>query len=669
MTLRNTDHSCTKRRQSLSKQDADLSAINRDSHIFELDQKITDMTEYEDTHIKYIKRTVPALIHLPEGSTSAAWKKPCLIRHRLHPYLSYTLNSPLVSIYHQLEVTFQFGMKYEEIKTRIPIIIASIPRKEPALSTMRSDKETTIMMKYAFEEVARSGFLAFKLESRSSSQPMTDDDFSNAIDDNYSVIRDTNLISPASDDDAGRSGRITPMTALKQNGRLPPAAVPSPSPMKGHQRALSPTPPLNTTYGMKNNRQLKKFASAFDLSISSQESPRVVDYDEPPEERPRTTTPTMRRHNMRKPLQPINVDLANGKALTQNRAPRPQRKPELSAVVPAPPPQTELPAPPPQTKSRALPTSNRLDSSSSDVLPAIDRVHRRKNNPNNSNNNSNNTVTPIYCSISNDDLCSVYSDTTSVSSVNNAPSLSTSATLSTSKSHPTLHSRPPSPVFSPAPGLPATIALRPQQDDVQAIEEMFPPDSAMSPAMNTIASSTILTPRTSQAVRRRIALSTISSLTNDSLQLGPSIMTRGRSSTVDPDVQSMMMHTSPYSSGVSSLDYPPAPINRYAFARLPPIPTNNNSGSSSNAMNTSNTIKGNQRMTKLYMEDSDDEDSVTDECNRARSPQPPPLPELHQASFGIGLNNNNNTPEGEDPSPPRLPRLSFGKDFGISLGI
>jgi hypothetical protein len=646
----------------LSKQEADLSATNRDSLVFDLDKKIADMVDYKDTHTKYIKRTVPALIHIPDGSTSAAWKRPCLIRHRLHPYLSFTLDSPLVSIYHQLEVTFQFGMKYEEVKTKIPIIIASIPRKEltPAAAAAASD-EDLMMMKYAFEEVARSEFLTYKLESRSSTQRVTDDDYSNPNNDNYSVLRDTNLMSPTSEDD-NRSGRVTPMMFVKQNGRLPPAAIPSPAPMSSYRRALSPTPASNTTLTAKSssNRQLKKFASAFDLSTSSQESPHPLDYDEPPEERPRTTTPTMRRHNMmRKLLQPINVDLANGKEF------RPPHPPPQTELPPPPPPQTELPPPPP--------TSNTLDSSSSDVLPAIDRAQQPSNRKNNTNKHwapqDAATSTPINCNMSIDDLRSIYSDTTSISSVNIAPSLSSSATLSTNKSQPTLHSRPPSPVFSPAPGLPATIALRPQQDDVQAVEETFPSDSAMSPAMNTVASSTILTPRTSYALRRRIALSTISSLTNDSLQLGPSMTARARSSsTVDPDVQSLLMqYSSRYSSSISSVDYPPPPINRYAFARLPPIPTTSNSTS---------TTKANRRMTKLYMEDSDDEDSMMGERSSARSPSPPPLPQLQQASFAISTstssnnNNNNNTSEQEeDCAPPRLPRLSFGKDFGISLGI
>ncbi|CAO3630453.1 unnamed protein product [Mucor fragilis] len=101
-------------------------------------------------------------------------------------------------------------------------------------------------------------------------------------------------------------------------------------------------------------------------------------------------------------------------------------------------------------------------------------------------------VSQLRRASSNDDLQSIYLEST-LSSSHNALSLSSSATVSTNKSQPTLHSRPPSPVFSAALGLLATVTLRPQGEGMQAVEEMFYPDSAfiMSPAMNTVASSTL----------------------------------------------------------------------------------------------------------------------------------------------------------------------------------
>ncbi|GAN03172.1 hypothetical protein MAM1_0035c02623 [Mucor ambiguus] len=679
------------RRQSLSKSESDLTTSNRDSHIFDLDKKIADSAQYKDTHIKYIKRTIPALIHMPDASTSA-WKRPCLIRHSLHPYLSHTLDSPLVSIYHQVEITFQFGMKYEEIKTKLPIIVASIPRKDPAQTQLLDQTSSNLMMKYAFEETARSEFLSYELEPRGITSCITDNDHSSLNDDNFSVLRDTNMMPITSDDEDSvareriMGGRTTPLIFSTGN----PSRARSPTPAVNtymtntsniiHRRVLSPTPESSSTLDVNSNqRQLKKFASAFDLSTASEESLHM-EAEREPEERPRTTTPTMKRsHMQRKQLQPINVDLANGKEVNLFK----------SMPFLRPPPQTTLPAPPVSQQP-----------ASSDVLPTLDRMQqqqqqirmmaRQQHPPFES------AATTTLDNTSTDDLQSIYSES-SLSSSHNAPSLSSSATLSTNKSQPTLHSRPPSPVFSPAPGLPATIALRPHGEGVQAVEEMFPPDSAsiMSPAMNTVASSTLFSPRTTYALHRRIALSTISSLTNDSLQLGPSMLSpnnmRGRtSSTVDPDVQSLM-HSSFCSSSLSSFDYPPPPPNnRYAYAQLPPIPTNAASipplpplpPLPTTTMNADNvTVKANRRLTRLYIDDSDEEDYI-DREDDVHSPTPPPLPQIpaNIKSHAAHNNNSNISSDSEikdesaiaaqdDCAPPRLPRLSFGNDFGISLGI
>ncbi|RCI06515.1 hypothetical protein CU098_013759, partial [Rhizopus stolonifer] len=611
--------------------ESDLSCSNKDSHILDLDKKIADSVNYKDTHFKYIKRTVPALIHIPNESTSA-WKQPYLIRHRLHPYLSFTLDSPMVTIYHHLEITFQFGMKHDDIKSRIPVIIASIPKKD---SLQLSDKpslpveqDNSMMMKYAFEEVAHANFLTYRLESRASTF-MTDDE--SAIqyhEGTFSKVKDANLLSLMSfDEDIHTTDKLTPVS-------FGPSRTTSPT---------SPTPPIRPLLSQFGNSQsepdtllkLKKFASAADISSSSEASSQQET------ERPRTTTPTMRRQNMyRKPqLPPINVDLANGKdtrGLT---------------VLPLPrPPQAGLPLPP-------LPTTT---SSGSGVLPILDRNEQSRSNIHleSSKRNRNN--------MSMEDMQSVYSEA-SVTSMNNAPSLSSSASLSTNKSQPQLQSRPPSPVFSPAPGLPATIPLRPQQEDTSRIEETFLSDGAVSPAMNTVASSVVLSPRTMYSLQRRIALSTISSLTNDSWRMGSSILPRGGrySTQADSDVHSLMMQSSRYSSENSSHLYestyqqlyspPPPPPNPYINARLPPVPTTETTKS-----------KSNKRSTMIYLEDSDNED----DGDHRKSVPPSPVPQLPPLETLVLSEPSTSTADKEqDCTPPKLPRLSFGKDFGISLGL
>lgn len=688
---------------------------------------MADSNQYKDTHIKYIKRTVPALIHIPDQSTSA-WKRPCLVRHRLHPYLSYTLDSPLISIYHQIEVTFQFGAKYEEIKARIPIIVASIPKRETttslaaqqvALSSTTGTISTNttnaaasltdeMMMKYAFEEVARSEFLSYRLESRASTARATDNDDELLIqnDDTYSVLRDTSVMPPTSEEDGeGQiTGRVTPMMFVTKgyNGRLPPQPIPSAFYNTGskstwdsllgaptttanathgthHQpyprRALSPPPPETNSkhllgipssqYSQQqqdDHRQLKKFASAFDLSTVSQES-MMNEEEMIIEERPRTTTPTMKRQLApRKVLSPINVDLANRK----DRGP-------------LPPPPMELPPIPSQRNTTVSETSD-----SSDVLPAIDRLTLNKSTTTTSqqqgnNNNKRNINNHNFWQHEDDDLRSVYSDT-SYNSATNAPSLSSSATLSTNKSYPTLHSRPPSPVFAPAPGLPATTALRSHQT-IQQVEEMFPalPESAnsvSSPAMNTVASSTLLSPRTTYALRRRIALSTISSLTNDSSIPGNTRARSFASSLNDPDVQSLMMMSDDYysnttnSADMSFYQLPPPPANRYLNARLPPIPDNAAPAVSIPPPRE----RSSKRLTKIYIDDSDDDDDEGEVEYII-----PSLPKVPTTQHNSLATTNSSAASGssvvinglvqDDCAPPKLPRLSFGGDFGISLGI
>ncbi|KAI8990325.1 hypothetical protein BDB01DRAFT_505606 [Pilobolus umbonatus] len=610
------------RRQAPNKSETDLSSTSKDMLMFEMDSN-EQQTDYKDTHSRFIKKTVPGIIHTPDNITSA-WKKPCLIRHRLHPYVAYTLNSPLITIYHQIEVTFQFGMKYEEIKEKLPIIIASIPAKDTASSISNAND---IMMCYAFEENARNEYLPHRYESRESGMMSVDDDPHNHNDDVQSILRDNGLL-----EDGARpiNGRSTPML-LTHGYKAPALALPQPPFMKFNGDSTpSQGQSANDLLSPVQPKGLKKYASAFDLSSVSQETTPVSKEYEDIDERPRTTTPTMRRYPFRRPLPPINVDLAN----------RPEQAMGLRPLAFN------------DRHHLASSSASTAEPSSSNILPAADHnmlmsqtnlqqrplAHQNTSAPH-QNGYRRNPPCPIDVSMNEykngntmDDLQSIYSSASS----GNAPSLSSSATLSTNKSHPTLQSRPASPVFSPAPGLPATIPLRRQDNRATQIEEMFDTSGPMSPAMNTVASSTLLSPRTARSLRNRIALSTISSLTNDSLYLGSSIISSlncRASSTVDPDVNK---------HHIDDMETYFPPPDRYINAKLPPIPTLSNSTEHSNKS---------KRLTKVYLDDSDEE-IIEDE---------PALPTMLPAAVTNLLQ--------EDHAPPKLPRLSFGGDFGTSLGI
>jgi hypothetical protein len=546
--------------------------------VFDLGQKLSDAFCQKDTHIKFAKNTEPALIHTPDNITNF-WKRPCLIRHLLHPSLSYTLNSPLVSIYHQIEITFQFGMKFEEIKAYIPIIITSVPITP---STINKNEAT---MKYPFEEIGKNKFLPYQLENQSS---INDSKDTFSVDMNQEELVDIDFEKLSSE-------------LIRPGKQMHAATIHN----LHNRRALSPLPE-NPDHFDNRHKSLRKYASAFDLSS---ESPSTIHTIEEEEERPRTTTPTRGRRGpvYKKKPKPIDVELANQFDRIKKQ-PFPPRKD---------PPKKPPPPPPINQASTEY-------ASSSGVLPMVDISIMKGQSSGYVPSGEEKQGNRLWLlGRSNEDLGSAYSDNSSSSK--NAPSLSSSRTASTNKSHQTLLSRPPSPVFSPAPGLPATIPLRPQGYNASQVEEFFLNSNiSMSPTMTTVASSAVLSRRSSYSQRQRIALSTISSLTNDSLYMGSAVYSRARSSsTVDPETHSWLAGSDNLSidSGV------PAPI-RYLYAKLPPIPSSRDP---------------NKRHTKCYLEDSDD-DEMDDLLTI------PSISELRS-------------------TPPMLPRLSFGRDFSISLGL
>lgn len=83
-------------------------------------------------HKRYIKRTIPALFHTVEAAMErSTWTRPLQIQHNMHRInVTPSLESPLISVCHELEITFQFEHQFEDIKAKIPIILASTPEQE-----------------------------------------------------------------------------------------------------------------------------------------------------------------------------------------------------------------------------------------------------------------------------------------------------------------------------------------------------------------------------------------------------------------------------------------------------------------------------------------------------------------------------------------------------------
>lgn len=359
------------------------------------------------------------------------------------------------------------------------------------------------------------------------------------------------------------------------------------------------------------------------------------------------------------------------------------------------------------------------------------------------------------------DFQSVYSDLSLTS-----PVALPSATESSGQH--TLLTRPPSPSYRPALGLPANTALRSHEEQPSSlVEETFNYAAISSPVIATVASSIMLSPSISNAsstatasttTRRRIALSSVSSIMNGSngdamsfrsfgnfyqhhrISNGSGIIpvplstTRSpyssalrESAALEPDSYHFGLLDTTMDETSNSTTQPAAqsvdPKQHYLHAKLPPIPgtaTLSASSSSlslveaasgtalptpivypsplvgavvprirknkpisndSNKQETSSTVLNDtKRMTRLYVDDSDDEtlDPLPPIPEKQQSCGPDPChPLLTPTSTSTPAYITNTSVQewanallDNVAAPvPQLPRLSFGMALGDALGF
>lgn len=97
---------------------------------------------------KLVKRIQPITLHTidPDDANHI----PLLLMHDLERHtlaLTPGLESPLVVIQHQIELTFNFGEAQEEFRVQIPVIVSSVPGSFPtaaAVAAARNNKETMV---------------------------------------------------------------------------------------------------------------------------------------------------------------------------------------------------------------------------------------------------------------------------------------------------------------------------------------------------------------------------------------------------------------------------------------------------------------------------------------------------------------------------------------------
>ncbi|KAI7884686.1 hypothetical protein K492DRAFT_191666 [Lichtheimia hyalospora FSU 10163] len=112
-----------------------------------VNRKLQSMGDYvvftnNRNHKRYVKRTIPAHFHSVESTMErSTWTRPLEIQHNMHRInVTPSLESPLISVCHELEITFQFEHQFEDIKAKIPIILASTPQQEKQQPSTASNK-------------------------------------------------------------------------------------------------------------------------------------------------------------------------------------------------------------------------------------------------------------------------------------------------------------------------------------------------------------------------------------------------------------------------------------------------------------------------------------------------------------------------------------------------
>ncbi|KAI8377901.1 uncharacterized protein BYT42DRAFT_614550 [Radiomyces spectabilis] len=478
-------------------------------------------------YAQYIKRSAPAMIATVDNHVSA-WKQPLVLRLPLNQYLSVGIESPLVALYHQLEVTFQFEHKFENIKAKIPVMLASVPLSQRGNLNLANLPASS----YPFEMASHIRPLTVEPESRSSKgQQWSETTASQMV-----------AFNPPPAQKHNQQRRSSALKISVSNIDLP----------FSERSALSDS----------ETKSLKKFASAFDLgAVQSGEAS------------------SFKNRLRRKIPPPIDTELANGgrshvAALLQMKHARTQKEPVASTTSQV----TMVAGPHSKLAESSIPTNQ-------NVTHASQTEHHHE----------------AFETTS-------FQSEASLSS-HNAPSLTTSHTYSTLNiSRQTLlqqQAHQPRSSSLDIHGLENYGLVTEVQIPKESLPDMIPPGifiespvGPMSPSIATVASSTVLSPHTVSTLQARLERQT-------SLSTNPRFNSPSRSLHED------------------------ATVKHYLHAKLPPLPVHDAS----------------KRMTRLYLDDSDDE-----------------------------LDGKEGVPEPPLPAPPAydtdmLPRLSFGASLGIALGL
>ncbi|KAG2178036.1 hypothetical protein INT43_003289 [Umbelopsis isabellina] len=583
--------------------------------------------------IREYTKPAPSVTHAFDENKPSSCTHPLVLRQPVPSQLTPSIDSPLLTISHQLHITITFINKIDEITIKIPIAVLSIANTSTtAAATINS---TTLPCTTKILE-------AKDLRIRPPSE-YSDVGTNEKYIEEDSVSEDSD--NSSSDEDERHSVPLVYNNLPSEHA--PSTTVRPPSSVV----VATPTTMISAhTFG----RPVRRFASALDVSVVSPE----------PLEDEGSSKP-------QRPLLTIDVSLANGTAAGKT-ATRPQMMSKITSLRKS----TSAEQLRSFRSSETLPESDRhlfekflktelenayqsLKKGATPVLPK-EKEHSQSNNQltdtrSSTKQHSRSVSHPVSSTAS--DFQPDDDDKETVSSVSNvsetAPSLSSSASMSsgTTKSHP-LQSRPPTPVLSLVPALPGSTILHHQIQSYSLPEEEFQVPSTATTLHSTVASSGLISPFDSRLASQIIFDSSSSDMYDSGATSSSGISKSGtRASSASIGRDEMMRR----------------------YMRL-------STHQSQRRQNRAVSIKT-SRMTRLYDEDGQDE--VLD-------PLPPVTRQAQYSSktrstvteYSHDYESNSDSeldqafsfldhdPHARSETPlPRLPRLSFGSSFAAALGV
>ncbi|KAI7855504.1 hypothetical protein BDC45DRAFT_534738 [Circinella umbellata] len=755
--------------ETIPKSDANLETSEKVVQHNIFGQRYADTMRTNPKCVKFTRRKASALIHSVEDNPTSAWKEAVVLRHELDELLTYGIESPIVTVYHQLEIVFQFGQKYDAVRAKVPLILTSLPytknNNDPTSPTNQAsqimygtDGSDTIP-KYRMEtlphftptrvtvDVKYSNTNNNGKENRRVSTATSSDDTSSSSSVAPDIAREKKIFMGVRERAISTSVSNSRASIMASSSRVGPglqlsvaaSSINLSTPYNQQQQSntdndknndttnnhndgsQSPSPSLSLS-AFGETKSIRRCASATNLSITSRSASSVYPSFSPPHGQPpqRPTRSPMRRvlpnlavntalansWNHSGPLSDdvisiassshygsvassealpvVDRNLLRSKAMLMSRfeshnnntshyqqqqPPRYQQQMSLNNTA-----TSSIPL------SRAAPSSGINGRFNNSILSSLQQQQIREEvsrqpptstlSPTPSVPAFNRVVDPWLQVLSQEyendtDEDVLYGDDEMSVSTMDGTSLSSVTTGSAPDDQLSLQSRPASPVYPPAPGLPGAIALRPQQaSPIALVEETFacsPHSISANSIPYTVASSSVLSPRTSYALYRQ-RLTHAPPLPPPAIPLpeDPPIIA---TPSVRPSSTKSNTLTSEFNDNnnnkVRGDSYSKDVQNHYLRAELPPLPPSKEDEDEAKEYGEEEELF--VRTGSRYFEDSDDE-SPNPVCTCPQHGHVMLIPPPHQQL-------SNKDQESESGPPPQLPRLSLGSTFSASLQL